>query len=278
MRLLFFALLLMTSTIAPAQSRNKISYGVSLNPTITFPINTTSSNSPLPTQPGLTFKQYADSVKSFETYKLSVGATVWVNYLLNKKWTLQTGIGYSEVGFTREQKDIQLGDKLYPGIGVGYVTDATSASRSAAYSFKYQYLTVPVLFNYYAKRSSDFKWLYYFTGGAGFNVLVKHQMKAKMNDFVVDGEDVFHIDSTGYEGSPFTVNLFLGGRIEHRISKDLQLFCQPMLTAFPLSVSKTEMKSYPVGLQVNIGLIYSLDAGKEEFKKNNSSKDDTHKD
>jgi hypothetical protein len=267
MRLPVFIACLLLSSLLFGQTRSKITYGVSLNPTITFPINTSSSDKPISSSSSQTYKEYADSVKSFDTYKLSVGATVWLNYMLNQKWTLQTGVGYSEVGFTRQQKNIQLGDPLFPGVGVGQLQELSSTEKSIDYSYKYQYLTVPVLFNYYAKRSGDFKWVYYLTGGVGFNVLLKHQIKAKLNDFVMDGETVFHIDSTGYEGSPFTVNVFLGGRIEYRVNKELQVFGQPMVTAFPVSVSKTELKSFPVGLQVNVGILYSLDASKDDSRK-----------
>ncbi len=267
MRLPLFVIIFVCATVAFGQTRSKVSFGGSINPTITFPINSSSSNEQVSATSSQTYKEYADSVKTMDTYKLSVGATVWINYMLNQKWTLQTGIGYSEVGFIRQQKDIQLGDPLFPGVGSGQLQELSSTEKSIDYSYKYQYLTVPVLFNYYAKRSGDFKWVYYFTGGVGFNVLMKHQIKATLNDFVMDGETEFHIDSTGYEGSPFTVNLFLGGRIEYRISKELQVFAQPMITAFPVSVSKTAMKSYPIGLQVNLGLTYSLDAAKDDAKK-----------
>ena len=153
---------------------------------------------------------------------------------------------------------------MFPGIGSnGRVEDNTNVVKNAYYSFKYQYLTVPVLFNYYAKRSDDFKWTYYVSGGVGMNVLLKHQIKAKLDNFYVEGENVFRLDSSGYEGAPFTVNLFLGGRIEYKIDKQLSAFAQPMLTIFPMSVSKTDVKAVPVGLQFNLGVAYSLNSDRD---------------
>lgn len=228
-------------------------------------INVTSSNKTTGTFPPQTLSQYQDSIRSFESYKLSVGATVWVNYALNQRWSVQAGLGYSEVGFSRQQQNIQLNDKLFPGIGAnGKVIDGSNADRSVDYRMRYQYITLPVLFNYYGKRSGDFKWTYYFSTGVGFNVLLKHEMKAVLNQFVIEGQDVYHLDSTGYEGSRFALNFFVGGRVDYKINKNVSVFAQPMFTFFPLSVSKTEMKSYPLGLQVNLGVSYVFDKKKDE--------------
>lgn len=252
------------SVYAFAQSRARLSYSASLNPSITFPINISSSSQPVSGNPYQTHEQYADSVRTFETYKLSLGATVWVNYLLGQKWSLQAGLGYNETGFTREQTNIKFRDKLFPGIGDGMLIENSNSTKSINYSFRYQYLTVPVLFNYYAKRSRDFKWTYYFTTGVGFNFLLKHEIKATMKNFVVDGESTIHLDSTGYEGRAFAMNIYVGGRIEYKVDKNLSVFGQPMITAYPLSVSKTPMQVYPIGLMVNCGVVYVFDKNKKD--------------
>lgn len=258
---------MLVSVAVWGQSRTKLYFSASLNPVITMAYNTTSSDKLTGSTPVQTLKQYQDSVRSFETYKLSLGATVWLNYLINSKWSIQTGIGYSEVGFSRQQNNIQFNDKLFPGVGTkGKLIELSNSEKNINYRLRYQYITVPVLFNYYAKRSGNFKWTCYFTGGLGLNILVKHEMKAVLDQFVIEGEKEFHVDSTGYEGSPFSLNLFAGGRFDYKVDKTISVFAQPMLTVFPLSVSKTDIKSYPIGLQVNLGVSYILDKGKDEKK------------
>src|SRR6478609_2257642 len=111
-----FLLCLLATLGAAAQSKQKITFSASLNPTITYSINTSSSSKLISEPPSQTYEQFADSIRSFETYKLSMGATVWMNYNLNAKWSIQAGLGYSEVGFTREQKDLHVTDPLFPGI------------------------------------------------------------------------------------------------------------------------------------------------------------------
>jgi hypothetical protein len=245
-----------------AQTFQDITFGISINPTITFPINGTSSNAPLNSYATQTYKEYADSIKSFESYKVSVGLTAWVFYNLNLRWSVQAGLGYSEVGFTRSQDNIRIGDKLYPGMGTGVLLENSNSVKNIDYVFRYQYVTVPILFNYFGKRSRDFKWSYYFTTGAALNVLAKNEIRAKLKNFYVEGENEYKFDSTGYEGRRVAVTIFLGGKLEYKLDKQYTFFAQPMITAFPMSVSKTEMKSFPIGLQVNCGVVLNLN-GKE---------------
>ncbi len=244
-----------------AQSREKFSIGASVNPTATYGINTSSSDAPIKSWTTLTYKQFADSVRSFERVKFSLGATVWGNYLLNAQWSVQAGLGYSEVGFVREQNNIHLGDSMFPGVGRGVLEELSNTTKNIEYRFRYQYLTVPVLFNYYVKRSRDFKWTYSFTGGIAMNVLIKHQIKAVLDNFYIDNLNEYKIDSTGYEGHRVTMNVFLGGKFEYKMKDGLSAFGQPMITIFPFSVSQTEMKCRPIGVQFNIGLSYDFTGG-----------------
>jgi hypothetical protein len=262
--LILFILLFISSVHTFAQSRNKISFSGSLNPSVFFPVNVSSSSDKVSGNPNQTYKEYADSVRTFETFKFSAGATVWVNYLLNQKWTLQAGVGFNETGFTRKQKDIKFNDILFPGVGGGKLIENSNTVKNIDYKFRYQYLTVPILFNYYGKRSRDFKWTYYFSTGVGLNVLLKHEVKAVLDQFVMDGESKFHLDSTGYEGRTFAVNLFVGGRFEYKIDKNMSVFGQPLLTVYPVSISKTPMNVYPIGITMNCGVVYVFDKAKDE--------------
>ena len=260
MRLFIFILFIIFNYSVSAQTRTKLALGFSLNPTATYGFNSSTSSKLVANKPNQTVSEYVDSIGESERIKLSIGATVWVNYLLNQKWTVQAGLGYSEVGFTIQQNNIQYKDAIFPGVGTSNtILDKSNADRSIDYNYKYQYLTMPVLFNYYTTKAADFKWSYYLTGGVGVNVLLKHQMKAILDNFYIDNEKVFHIDSTGFEGRIVTLNLFLGGRIEYKLDKQITVFGQPMITAFPFSVSKTEQKSFPVGLQINCGVSYTIE-------------------
>jgi hypothetical protein len=260
MRPIFTCLLLLIGTSGVlAQNKLPFTYSASLNPSVSLPINISSSKDPVPGKPDQTYSEYADSVRSFETYKLSLGATVWANYVINRKWSVQAGVGYSETGFTRQQRNITFNATLMPGIGSGRLQELSNSQKSIDYTYKYQYVTVPVLFNHYMKRSGNFKWSYYVTMGAALNVLLKHEIKAELDQFVVDGKSTFHLDSTGYEGRRVGVNLFVGGRFDYKVDKNIMVFGQPLLTFYPVSVSKTPIQVYPIGLTFNCGITYIFD-------------------
>lgn len=273
MRYLFLVYGVIFTSLLTAQSRKKITYGASLNPVVTVAYNHSSSDRLLRSATGYpqTHQTYIDSVAEFETYKLSLGATGWVTYLWNRNWSVQAGLGYNEVGFTRKQENIRFNDVTFPGIGNGRITDLTNiGSRSIEYRFRYQYLTVPIVINRYLKRSGDYRWDFYLSGGIGLNVLLQHQLHAVLKEFTVDGETAFKLDSTGFEGRRFTAQVFLGGRFDYQFSKEMSVFAQPMLTVFPLSVSGTDARSNPIGIQCNIGIIYDLK--KKEDSNGNTSK------
>lgn len=245
---------------ASAQSRDKLTLGGGVMPLATWSFNTSSSNDPVKKGGTQTFKQYADSVSAHETYRYSFAIGVVGNYLLNQKWSVQFGLSYLDIGFQRQQKDIQFMDYTHPGIGKGRILDLTSAKRSIDYNYRYQYLQIPAMMNYTFKQSRDYRWLFQVSSGVGVNVLLKHQMTAVLNQFTEDGESEFDIDSTGYEGYRMAVNVFVGAKAEYRYEKKTTLFIQPLLGFYPVSVSASPVNVFPFFFGINLGAVYTLEA------------------
>jgi hypothetical protein len=248
---LFFSMFLM------AQSKTKWSIGASINPTFSTSINTTNSSEKV-NGSNLTYKQYNDSVRSKESYRFNFGVTGWFNYALNNKWDLQAGLGYMDVGFQRNQKNIKFNDKLYPGIGNGYLTELSNNEKNIDYNYRYQYLHIPALFNYRVKKSGDYKITYSFTLGAAIDVLLRHKITANLDNFVVDNEKTFHLDSTGYGGRPFAFNIIVGGRVDYKIDKKYIVMVQPVIGFYPISVSSSPISVYPFYFSINMGLVLDL--------------------
>lgn len=243
---------------ASAQQKSVYRFAATLGGGFTGSINTTSSNAMVPGT-GQTYKQYNDSVGSKESMRLNWGANLWFNYMLSPEWDLQTGLGYMEVGFRRSQDDIKFQDKLYPGMGTGKLIEASNTKKSIDYNYKYHFIQVPVLFNYMVKKAKSYQTTFSLTGGAAVDILVKHHIKANLDQFTVDGEKSFSFDSTGYSGSRVNMHLMIGGRLEQKLDPKTTLLVQPLFGFYPLSVSDSEIAVRPYFFMVNVGLIYSLE-------------------
>jgi hypothetical protein len=261
MRLFLVASLLASFIIkVPAQTRTKFGIGFSVNPSLTWNAPYSNSNRIANSWRNQTYPEYIDSVHAFETYKRNLGFTLMGSYNLSNNLQLQAGIGYSEVGFVREQNDIQFADSIFPGIGSGLVEEnsSTGTEKSIQYRFRYQYLQIPIQANYLINRSKDYMWNNYLIAGVAANVLLQHEIKAKLYEFAVEGENVHYIDSTGYDPKPFTLNAFLGARFEYKIDKEWSAYAQPMFSIFPFSISNAPLQNRIWGAQLNIGVQYAI--------------------
>lgn len=241
-----------------AQSRIKMSAGISVAPMLCGAFTGSDITRAAPGFGNKTYTQIADSFGRDESYRISYGFHAWFNYLLNAKWSLQAGIGYADVGFQRIQDNPKFSDKIHPGIGRGIIEDLTDNRKSIAYNYRYQYLQIPVMFNYLIKQTSDYKWIFHATGGVGLNFLLNHKMTANLKYFSIDNNHTFDIDSTGYDGATFTLNMMIGLKAEYRYEKKISLFIQPLFGIYPFSVSQSNMSVRPYFAGINFGITHIL--------------------
>jgi hypothetical protein len=248
------------SLSAIAQTRSRVSFGLSVNPFYTWSIHSSESEEKIA---GTTtsYKTYSDSVSKIQSSYLSFGATGWVNYFLNQDWSLQIGVGYADIGFMRLQDNIQYLDKLYPGIGTGKVIEKSTSQKSIEYQYRFRYLQIPLLANYTFKAGRNFNTTYSLTGGLLCNVLLNHRLKANLVNWVMDGERTFYFDSTGYAARPMNMQLMLGARTDIRIDKQWVFMIQPFFSLSLFSVTSAPLFVTPYQLGANIGLVYEIRGG-----------------
>lgn len=247
--------------VANAQISTKVSYGISVNPSLTGSYN--YSNSDAMANAGQTYKSYADSVTTKESWHVTYGASLWISYQFNKNIRFQGGIGYVNVGHQRKLSNLNIGDKTYPGIGTGTgngkIIDNTNLKRDMSLNYRYQYLQIPLLVNFETKRTRDFKYTFHVSTGLGLNVLLKHNIQAVLSDgYTIEGQKEFFIDSTGYSALPVTLNLFLGGRMDYRYTKQVTLFAQPLLSFYPVPAATGTLVAMPWAATLNLGLTYTF--------------------
>jgi hypothetical protein len=255
-------LLLCIGQILFGQSLQKIKVGGSIHGNYAMSINGSSSNQALNIYTPNTFSQYADSVNKMETGRLTFGISAMGTYAFNKNWELMAGLSYINIGFQRQQRNIGFGDRLHPGIGNGKVTEFSNTEKEVDYHYRYQYIQIPILFNYQLYKSTDFTKNVKLSMGLSPAILINHDIKANLRQFVVDNEERFVIDSTGYEGSILGLTLNGGLYVDYKIDKLKVLYVQPMLSFSPFSVSSSPISANPLFIQLHVGLLFSFDENK----------------
>jgi hypothetical protein len=210
-----------------------------------------------------TFKQYQDSTSNEETWRLNFSPQIGIIYQINRDFDLQCGLGYIVLGHQRQLNNLKFQDYTYPGVGStnGQIVESTNVERDIKLNYRYQYLQIPLLFNYHLNvKSVGQKVKASLSGGVGFNVLLKHDINAVLNSgFKMDDKSSFSIYSTSFKANTFSANLMLGTRIDYNYKKQVKLICQPMFGYFPLSVSSNQLEARPWYFNISFGVIYSLD-------------------
>jgi hypothetical protein len=260
---LLIILLIVNSCLAQKNTISKFNIYATLGAVINGATNTsTSSKMANGTQ---TFNQYQDSISDKETWRFNFSPQVGIIYQMSKDIDLQFGLGYLVLGHQRQLNNLQFNAKTFPGIGTGLgngvIIDKTNVERNIKLNYRYHYLHVPILLNYHLNfRTLSQKFKIALSGGIGFNVLIKHDINAELSSgFKIDEKSSFSIDSTGYSASLLTTNIMLGTKVDYNYSKQIKFVFQPMFGYFPLSVSNKDLEARPWFINLNLGVIYTLD-------------------
>lgn len=262
MRTILLLLLCLMAQTTFAQSLQKIKIGGSVHANYAMSINSSSSGQALNIYTPQTFSSYADSVRKMETGRLTFGISAMGTYAFNSKWELMAGLSYINIGFQRQQRNIGFGDRLHPGIGTGKLTEFSNTEKEIDYHYRYQYLQIPVLFNYQIYKADDLAQNYKLTMGISPAILLNHDIKANLRQFVVDNEERFVLDSTGYEGSILSLTINAGLYYDYKIDKQKVLYIQPLVSYSPFSVSSSPVSANPLFIQLHVGLLFSFDENK----------------
>ena len=217
-----------------------------------------------------TFSQYQDSISKLETWRFNFNPQIGIVYELGKHFNVQLGISYIVLGHQRKLDKLnQYGDSTFPGIGSGIgngiIIENTNVERSIKLNYRYQYLQLPVLFNYQLPlKSLSKKFNISLCAGGAFDLLLKHDIRAVLSSgYVIDDKSTFIIDSTGYSATRITYNLLGGFKVDYNYLPNIKLYCQPIFGFFPSSVSNNILESKPWHLTANFGITYAIDKVKK---------------
>ncbi len=235
---------------ALAQTKSVFRVGVSVNPAINMAF--LSANDSLAAN-------FLKVNESNFTYKTSVGSTIWFRYLIKRKLDIMFGLGYNNLGFQRKQEHLKFNEPTYPGIGVGKIEDLSNTEKSLYYNYRFDYINIPVLLNWYVGSDKDYKFHFAYTLGAQANFLVNHNLVATTNSgYNIDGKNKFSLDSSGFTGNAINLGLLAGIRMEYNYNKKVDVFAQPLMFFSPMSITNQPYSAIPFKLFVNIGLTYAI--------------------
>lgn len=211
-----------------------------------------------------TYKEFADAIKKNQSTRLNFSAHAWYNKALGFNWTLQAGIGYVDMGFRYEQNKLQDGDYIKKGVGEGRIWDKSNVEKNLNYDYRFHYVDIPVWFNYELFKSKDYKTIYQFTAGVAANILVKHQLTARLDGFTIDGKDKFQVNNTGLDARAFNMQLNAGFKVIHKLDKQTTVIVQPMYSMHPVSVTNSNLSVNPYSIMLHAGLVIDLNKFRRE--------------
>jgi hypothetical protein len=267
MRKLLLATFIAFSCVTNAQSLDDSYYSITVGGGLTGASVSSSSNLIYDARPQVdikSYKEFADAIKKNQSTRLNFSAHAWYNKTLGFNWTLQAGIGYVDMGFRYEQNKLKDGDYINNGVGEGRILDKSNVEKNLNYDYRFHYIDIPVWFNYELFKSKNYKTIYQFTAGFAANILVKHQLTARLDNFTIDGKDKFQVNNTGLDPRAFNMQINAGFKVIHKLDKETTVIVQPMYSMHPVSVTNSNLSVNPYSIILHAGLIIDLNKFKRD--------------
>lgn len=207
-----------------------------------------------------TYTHFADSINSKYITRRTYACNFLVNYNFNKNTNFHVGIGYLELGFNAPLRNLKYADMIYPGVGTGQVFDLTNSTRNIDLNYRFQYLSMPIQISRNIYTSKDFNWDVDVYTGMNLLLLMKHSMQANLLDnYQIDGQSAFNIDSTGYHARIWNINVMAGCRVLYKYNSNYRFYVAPQFTYSPLSLTDNEIhvKSYQAGILIGVQHVFT---------------------
>lgn len=210
------------------------------------------------TQGALGSADLMDSLKTADQPRQNWGGGVKLLVGIDKYTSLQFGINYKGMSFTRVRKDYQFHDTLHPKIGRIEDLSQTVLSKDAQFFHKYRYISIPVIFQKsFTKTVFNNKMQFYFASGLDFDFLIKDDMAVSLNGWSVKGEDR-HVISSDYESTKANLALNLGARFEYQLDEYATFSVQPAFNYPILLTAKddfVQFRMYQFGISVGVSYL-----------------------
>lgn len=246
-KLLLLAIVVITALSLDAQTVHKDRYvAFSVQPLYTWRVLKVDKNQPL-----------ADSLNSIEHPRLGYSASVQFNRQLNREWTIQIGLQYTNTGFTRTRENVKHLDKIHPDIPKIDQQIETYPGYSADFNYVFHYVDILFLANRKLQMKSK-KWELFLTSGASLNFLVKDDVAVRLKGFTIDGKRAFSVNS--YLQPRFmNVTGHFGFRANYKHTEKLGYYIQPLLSVPALPATSGQLSYRLIYAGIHLGAYINID-------------------
>ncbi len=205
-----------------------------------------------------------DSLKKQDRWRNAIGASALYGMELNNNSKLLFGLQFNNFGFTRKHENYKFMDVLHPEIGV--MNDLSQTGNNYInFNYRYQYLTIPVLYSIQISGNSKKASKIYWNIGGSVSGLIHHDIRAVLHGFSAYGKNVFKLKDKDDNRGLFNANFNTGFRLENLIDrKNTFIFVQPSLNIPLLNANYGNERHHLYALTLEVGFII-----KPENKKSN---------
>jgi hypothetical protein len=191
------------------------------------------------------FKSIIDYLNKNEFPVLGYRADFQYNFVLNKKFELSTGIGFSSFG-----KRIEIEYSIFPdqfNSGYSFDTAILQNSYSTVRKDNYYYLDLPLNIKYFIiKKEINF----YINSGLIFNSYIKTRYKDISNDLIEFNRENYM--------NRFNLTYLIGLGIEFKVNEKIKLNTNFGFDSMIYSIDDSDIKEIPYLIGLNFGMKYKL--------------------
>lgn len=231
---------------------------ISMAPALGFRI---LGNAKVPTDYRGTATTYRDSLNKSDGPGQSFNFGVQYFTKKNAFEGLALGLSYTTLTFRRISEDLQLGDRIHPKVGVGYLTGLVQAANlRVKYDYRYRYAEASMLWHFSAEGYGNKKeWdLWYFVGFSPA-VLIRDRVHVFTEGFSIDGENTFDVKDDNVTPVVFNVFAQAGFRAHYYMYKNIHGLLQPRFRMPFLPSSGGTQTVWIPQLSLDLGLVFLLD-------------------
>lgn len=216
-----------------------------------------------------------DSLDRIDKMSQDIGFGVNFRFRTGRDWNVFTSLSYQNMGFKRVKEDVNFGDVIHPNLETEFpnqnrIVDVTTIPRQIVYHNNYQFIDLSVLFGkdflFQGLKNKELNFSWFFGGSIGY--MFKHDLFLEYVSFTPYGRKNDVVTNTELDPIPFNISAIVGARMEIDVYPKMKLYLQPNIKKHLLFASYGIERHHLYGLNLEIGLNYSLEDKDPKAKKN----------